>query len=140
LAFCFYKKVTQVLKDLPMFPITRFSAKITNIQRSLVKGVAKNKIDLAKDKRVDGFYQCAVKTGGDYKKNIFSRMFQWVKAFVKNFKETKEKMSKFINETKTELADLGEKFNKKEFFKVVVRQNKENFKKIKESIAAAKVV
>lgn len=94
-----------------MLQITRTAAALTKVTRKALKNVSTGKINLqnASDS-FNKFYNNGVKDL-KYSNNIFKRTIQWVKDFIKNYKETKSAIKDIITD---KTKELGKNLTKKD--------------------------
>lgn len=100
-----------------MFKITRLAATITKIQTKVVKNIANGKINAESAKDSFETFKAIAEKNAPYSKNIFKRMSNWVKSFIKNFKEIKSTIKDTIQEIKDNSIKTFSKKDKKEVIK-----------------------
>ncbi len=117
-----------------MFKVTRVVGSLTNIGRKAVKQTTQANINLAQAGDEFAKVKDFIKSKAPYSKNVFTRVWNWVKEFVGNFKEVITAIKTNVAEAKKSLGDKFSKKNIKEAIEKVVEEKKAFVADIKEKL------
>ena len=111
-----------------MFQITRIAYNTTKLGRTLVKNVATKKINIAQASSDLTAFHNKMNRIAPHSKNVFKRAYNWVKTFVKSFKDA-------VTAIKGMIADEANELGRKLKFREKIGVVKNGFKIIKGKIA-----
>ena len=117
-----------------MFQVTRLAASMTKLTRSTVKNVANNKIDLKNASRsFKNMAQTEIEKN-PYSKNIFKRVFVWIKEFVNNYKDINSRIKTPVKNLKKALGNTFTKKHQKNVANMIFENIKNSGSKLKKEL------